>query len=101
MVNVEEDATAGDLTNMVVLLKGFKTYVEALAHVVSVRQPASPNARGFLTAAFWDYLGRLLRYDAAGCDFKNVRDFHLAFHKKRAILGIDDPAGSQAPERDL
>lgn len=86
VVNVEADAAPEDIQTVMEFHQCFIVYKNALIYIASIRQPGK---EGLLKSALAKYFGFLIRYH----DLENLRKYHFRFHKQRAIMGIDDPAG--------
>lgn len=98
MVNVEDDATAGDTKDIACLLICFAPYTQLLIYITSLTQPTICR---LLESVVLSYSDRVATYRLGRLRFEDVRALHFSFHKKRATLGIDDPAGWEAAERKL
>lgn len=93
VVNVEADAALEDIKSVMVFHQCFCVYRCALIHVARIRQPGKER---LLKAALAKYTGFLIDtfvHAHREPDIVDLRKFHLTFHKQRAIMGIDDPAG--------
>lgn len=100
-VNIEDDAVPEDIKDMAHLSKCFEVYTEALVFVSSIAQP-SRNRRLRLKAALKDHLWFVSNVNMRIVDkFEGQRSNHFMFHKKRAILGVDDPTGWESPDKVL
>ena len=90
VVNVETDVVAEDLESPSDFFKCLGIYCGILVDIISI---AHPTNRSPLHRALANYIKNIGSFCSEGHSFESIRNYHFAFHKKRAILGIDDPAG--------
>jgi len=98
IVNMEEDAKPEAIKDMQNLSRYFDVYIEVLFHVTSILRPSVQNR---LRMALYTYRQRLLGWGREGYMFETIRTFHLAFHKARAIFGIDNHEAWRTPNHTM
>jgi len=98
-VNVEEDAAPEAIHDLQYLCHCFDKYTKILLHVTSILRPRIQHELRVGLVGYRQYLVDTTNRD--GHTFDSVRTFHLAFHKKRAIFGIDDGLAWVTPDTSL